>query len=159
MKTEVVANGTGYRVNVTGLDKLMKHLARTDPEMRKAIKEGLKEAARPVLARARANAMRIADDGTYANSMAIKATTSGTVKLVSTDPAAGVKEYAKRGARYVPRPNDKRRNARKMPTFPVGVPRGNPPRAMIPAVEDSVNEVSDRIAAKLEEVLRGVGQG
>jgi hypothetical protein len=42
-----------------------------------------------------------------------------------------------------------------MASFPVGVPRrANQPRVMVPAVNDSVDEVKSRIDAKLEQVLR-----
>lgn len=159
MKTGVVVFKSGgnfnYSVSIDGLDSLMRFLKDSDPQMRKALQKGLKDAAQPVLARARANAQRIADDGTYANSLSIRSRESGGIVLRSNDVAAGVKEFARRGATYRPKPSDKRRNARKMRSFPVGVPkRANQPRAMVPAVNDSVEEVKARINAKLEEVLR-----
>lgn len=150
------AEDTGKFINVHGLDDLLRFLKKSDPELRKAIRAGLKDAAQPILTRARANAMKIADDGTYADSLSISITQTGAVKLRSTDVAAPVKEFAKPGATYVPKPTDKRINARKMSTFPVGVPkRANKPRVMIPAIEDSTKEVVDRINARLEQVLRG----
>ena len=108
-----------------------------------------------MLTRARANAQRIADDGTYANSLSIRSRSNGNVVLRSNDEAAGVKEFAHRGATYKPKSTDKRRNARKMRSFPVGVPkRANQPRVMVPAVNDSIDEVKTRIDAQLEMVLR-----
>lgn len=159
MNTDVVVFRSGgnfnYSVSIEGLDSLMRFLKTADPELRKAIQQGLKEAAQPVLTRARANAQRIADDGTYANSLSIRSRANGNVVLRSNDEAAGVKEFARRGATYKPKPTDKRRNARKMASFPVGVPRrANQPRVMVPAVNDSVDEVKSRIDAKLEQVLR-----
>lgn len=159
MNTDVVVFRSGgnfnYSVSIEGLDSLMRFLKDADPELRKALQQGLKEAAQPVLTRARANAQRIADDGTYANSLSIRARANGNVVLRSNDVAAGVKEFARLGATYKPKPTDKRRNARKMASFPVGVPRrANPPRVMVPAVNDSVEEVKSRIDAKLEQVLR-----
>ncbi|MDD7369267.1 MAG: HK97 gp10 family phage protein [Berryella intestinalis] len=159
MKTGVVVFKSGgnfnYSVSIDGLDSLMRFLKDSDPQMRKALQKGLKDAAQPVLARARANAQRIADDGTYANSLSIRSRENGGIVLRSNDVAAGVKEFARMGATYRPKPSDKRRNARKMRSFPVGVPkRANQPRAMVPAVNDSVEEVKARINAKLEEVLR-----
>lgn len=159
MKTEIFAlkpSGANfnYVVSVEGLDTLMRFLKDADPQLRKALQQGLKEAAQPVLSKARANAQKIADDGTFAGSLSIRAYANGSIRLRSNDEAAGVKEFARRGATYAPKPADRRRNARKMRSFPVGVPRrGNPPRAMVPAVNDSVDEVKDRIDAKLEEVL------
>ena len=159
MNTDVVVFKSGgnfnYSVSIEGLDSLMRFLKESDPQMRKALQEGLKEAAQPVLTRARANAQRIADDGTYANSLSIRSYASGNVVLRSNDVAAGVKEFAHEGARYKPKPTDKRRNARKMRSFPVGVPhRAHQPRVMVPAVNDSIDDVKSRIDAKLEEVLR-----
>lgn len=160
MKTEILAlrpsgGNFNYVVSISGLDTLMRFLADSDPAMRKALQQGLKDAAQPVLVKARANAQKIADDGTFAGSLSIRAYSNGSIKLRSNDEAAGVKEFANRGATYKPRPNDRRRNARKMRSFPVGVPRrANPPRAMIPAVDDSVEEVKSRIDERLEQVLR-----
>lgn len=160
MGTELIVLKSGgnwnYFVQVQGLDTLMRFLKDSDPKMRKALQDGLKDAAQPVLTRARANARAIADDGTYANSLSLRSGT-GTKRAVllrSSDVAAPVKEFAHPGATYVPKPTDKRHNARKMKSFPVGVPhRANAPRVMVPAVNDSVGEVRSRIEAKLEEVL------
>ncbi len=161
MRTEIVAlrpSGGHFNlvVHVDGLDKLMSFLKDADPRMREAVRQGLREAATPVLGRARANAYRIADDGTFAHSLSIRSYVSGRVVLRSSgDEAAGVKEFAHLGARYKPKPTDRRANARKMRSFPVGVPhRANHPRVMVPAVDDSVEDVKSRIDAKLEEVLR-----
>lgn len=159
MNTELIVFRSGgnfnYTVHIDGLDSLMRFLKDADPQLRKALQDGLKEAAQPVLTRARANAQSIADDGTYQRSLSIRARANGGVVLRSNDEAAGVKEFARRGATYKPKSSDKRRNARKMKSFPVGVPRrANPPRVMVSAVNDSVEEVKTRIDAKLEEVLR-----
>ena len=143
-----------YVISIDGLDTLMRFLKDSDPQMRKAIQQGLKEAAQPVLSKARANAQKIADDGTFAGSLSIRAYANGSIRLRSNDEAAGVKEFAHQGARYKPKATDRRRNARKMRSFPVGVPhRANQPRVMVPAVNDSVDEVKNRIDAKLEQVL------
>lgn len=159
MNTDVVVFKSGgnfnYSVSIDGLDSLMRFLKDSDPQMRKALQKGLKDAAQPVLTRARANAQRIADDGTYAGSLSIRSRSNGNVVLRSNDEAAGVKEFAHRGATYKPKSSDKRRNARKMRSFPVGVPkRANQPRVMVPAVNDSIDEVKTRIDAQLEMVLR-----
>lgn len=164
MKSELIYSKSGefgsFAVHIEGLSSLMRFLGKSDPEMRKAIQQGLKEAASPILRKARANAQKIADDGTYASSLSIKSYATGTVKLASNDVAAGVKEFARRGATYAPKPSDKRINARKMKSFPVGVPRrANPPRVMIPAVDDSIGEVKTRIEENLERVLAGAQNG
>ena len=159
MDAEIVAlrpsgGNFNYVIRIEGLDTLMRFLKESDPKLRKALQQGLKDAAQPVLTRARANAQRIADDGTFKESLSIRAYANGSLRLRSNDEAAGVKEFAHQGARYKPKPTDKRRNARKMRSFPVGVPhRANQPRVMVPAVNDSIEEVKSRIELRLDEVL------
>lgn len=161
MKTEIVAtrpSGGNYNlvVRVDGLDSLMRFLKDSDPQMREAIRQGLREAATPVLARARANAYRIADDGTFASSLSIRSYVSGRVVLRSSgDEAAGVKEFAHQGAKTISSKGTPLANARLRMRSGVGVPlRANHPRVMVPAVNDSAEDVKTRIDAKLEEVLR-----
>lgn len=161
MNTEVLTFKSGanwnYAVHVEGLSDWMKYLKTTDTGLRRILQTGLKEAAQPALTRARANAQKIADDGTFAKSLSIRTRVTGAVVLASNDVAAGVKEFAHKGATYRPKPSDKRRNARKMSSFPVGVPkRANQPRVMVPAVNDSIEEIKDRIEVKIQEVL-GIG--
>ena len=157
MKGEVVGIGRNAQsfVYVDGLEELMTFLKSADPKLKRGVQKSLKEAMSPVLINGRANASAIADDGTFASSLRIASRMNGmTYSLKSTDPAAGVKEFAHLGATYRPKPIDKRRNARKMRSFPVGVPRrANAPRVMVRAVEDSTQEVLNRVDAALERVL------
>ena len=157
MSITTINDGRLVRVNVGGLSSLMKTLKESDLEMHQAMQRGLAESARPLLAKARANAERIADDGTYTSSMSIAARRqSGGIALRTTDPAAGVKEFARPGAVYKPKSTDKRRNARKMNSFPVGVPkRANQPRALYPAIDSEYQALASRIAQKIDEVLKG----
>lgn len=156
MSITTINDGRLVRVNVGGLSSLMKTLKESDLEMHQAMQRGLAESARPLLAKARANAERIADDGTYASSMSIVVRQSGGIALRTTDPAAGVKEFARPGAVYKPKSTDKRRNARKMNSFPVGVPkRANQPRALYPAIDSEYQALASRIAQKIDEVLKG----
>ena len=149
---------TGMSIRVKGLDPLLRYLGQANPAIQKALKAELKLAAQPVLKRARANASVIQDDGTMRDSLSIAGRRSGAeVVLKSTDPAAGVKEFAHPGAVYVAKRTDPRANARKMPTFPVGVPhRANAPRVMVPAVNDSQGEVLERLERCLEGKLKEV---
>ena len=139
---------TGYTVEVKGLDDLINWIKHADPKLEKAMKKGLKEATEPVLKRARANANAIQDDATFRDSLSIASRKSGAqYVLKSDDVAAGVKEFAREGAVY-------RRNANRR----VGVPhRANQPRVMVPAVEESADEVRDRIDACLAAVLDEAG--
>lgn len=153
---------TGYTVEVKGLDSLMRWLKYADPKLQKAMKKGLKDAANPVLEKARANARAIQDDGTYAGSLSI-AQRAGGIQYVlkSSDEQAGVKEFAKPGAVVVTNRAHSERTQRMIANRArVGVPRrANPPRVMVSAVEDSADEVKRRIDERLAEVLREVEHG
>lgn len=153
---------TGYTIQVKGLDSLMRWLKDANPKMQKALRKGLKEAAQPVLQKARANAKRIQDDGTYAESLSIASRANGAqYVLKSTDPQAGVKEFARPGAVMVTSRAKTERSRRMVAKHAkVGVPhRANQPRVMVPAVADSANEVRDRIDQCLAEVLKEVEHG
>lgn len=145
----------GMSIQVKGLDDLLLWMRNSDKELNAAMRLGLKEAAQPVLQRARANASSIQDDGTMRSSLSIAARRSGAeIVLKSTDEAAGVKEFAHLGAMYAVKAYDKRANARKMGRYPVGVPhRANAPRVMIPAVEKSHDEVLNKLAQCLEDAM------
>lgn len=159
MKASAISTGSGGFIQVKGLESLVRYLKTADPQLKKAMQKGLKDAVSPVFEKARANASRIALNGTYAGSLSVASRKGGAAYVLkSTDPAAGVKEFARPGATYRPKSTDKRRNARGMASFPVGVPRrAGAPRAMIPAVDDSTDEVIDRIDAALAAVLDKAG--
>lgn len=150
-----------FVVQMEGLDVLMRALAQSDKAAQQGIKSGLERAGRPVLSQARANARRIADDGTFAARMSVRFRANASrMVLCNSDPAAGVKEYARPGATYRPRSDDKRRNARKMRTFPVGVPRrADAPRAMIPAVNSNVDTTRALIDAEVARAFEAIFRG
>lgn len=139
----------------------MRFLKTADPKLKKALTKALREAMKPVLERAKNKAMAIADDGTFASSISVTSRSNGALWLLkSTDPAAGVKEFARHGFYYHPRFDDKRPNARKMRRFPGGASaRANPPRAMVPAVEESHEEIIKKIDQLLGEVFDEVNNG
>lgn len=153
---------TGWTVEVRGLDSLVNWLHHADPKLERAMRAGLKEAASPVLDRARKNAVRIQDDGTYAGSLSIASRKGGSqYVLKSTDPQAGVKEFARRGAVMVKSRSGTERSRRMVAAHArVGVPRrANAPRAMVPAVRDSADEVRRRMEERIERVLKEVENG
>lgn len=153
---------TGYTVRVEGLDSLLRWMKEANPKLQKALRRGLKEAMSPVLEKARANARRIQDDGTYAASLAVASRKSGAqYVLKSTDPNAGVKEFARQGAVMVrSRANTERSRRMVAAHARVGVPhRANQPRVMVPAVADSAGEVRSRIEERLAEALKEVDNG
>lgn len=161
MEVKSLANegGLSYFVNIENIDSTMAFLRKSDKKMYKALRKGLRKSAQPLLQSARANATAIMDDGTMRDSLRISIRANGTVLLRSTDEAAKVKEFANRGARYTPKKTDKRRNARTMNSFPVGVPRGNPPRVMIKAINDNQEQFISSIQQTLEDTLKEVEHG
>lgn len=153
---------TGYTVEVKGLDELLNWLRHSNPKLEKAMRKGLKDAMSPVLERARANARRIQDDATYADSLSVASRKSGAqYVLKSTDPNAPVKEFAREGAVMVrSRTNTERSRKMVAAHAKVGVPhRANAPRVMVPAVQDSADEVRERIEESIEKVLKEAGRG
>lgn len=169
MKTSIITTragsaGYGYTITIDGLDSLMKFLKEADPQLRKAINQGIKEAASPILQDAKKNAWKIADDGTFANSLTMRSRANGGVNLRSNDIAAGVKEFARPGAMRLvgksARSSTQRARLRAgMPlgkgtrAVRVGVPKGYPPRVMYKSINENVSAVENRIAQKLDEVL------
>lgn len=164
---------TAQTVQIEGLDSLLKWAKEADPRMHKALRRALKESMAPVLREARANGRYIQDDGTYADSLSIGSRASGAqYVLKTTDPAAGVKEYAKPGAMRLvgksSRSSTQRARLRAglslsprggiaagLRAVRVGVPhRAHPPRVMIPAVETETEGIKSRVEARLDEVLK-----
>ena len=153
---------TGYTVEIRGLDNLLNWLRHANPKLEKAMRKGLKESMSPVLERARANAKRIQDDATYAESLSIATRKRGVqYVLKSTDPNAPVKEFAREGAVMIKsRTNTERSRKMVAEHAKVGVPhRANAPRVMVPAVQDSADEVRERIAECMEKILKEAGRG
>lgn len=162
----------GSTVEIKGLDSLIKRFDAADPKLKRALIQSIKESAQPVLKRARANAERIADDGTYMSSLSIASRKGGTeYVLKSTDVAAGVKEFAKPGATRMVGKSSKSSTQRARrragmavaPTIRfvrVGVPRrANPPRVMVRAVVDSRGEIVENITQAMVKALDEVANG
>lgn len=151
-----------YSVHIKGLKSLLDWLKTADPKLEKAMKKSLKESGTPVLQKARANASSLADNGTYSDSLSL-GTKSGKgtfqVVLKSSDEAAGVKEFAGKGARTVTSKGTPLADARLRKHSRVGVPRrANVPRAMVPAVNDSADEVQKRMESAIEAILKEAGR-
>lgn len=160
MRTETVYFGSGefgnLAVHIDGLSDVLKFLKKADPELEKAVFSALKESASPVLSKARSLASRIAGDGTFRNSLSITSKKAQCqVLLRSSDPAAGVKEFAHPGAKTrSARSGSALAKARLLRRSGVGVPRkAGQPRVMVPAVNDSIEDVKARIEDALERTL------
>lgn len=137
-------HGGGVRIEAKGLTETIKALREIDRELPKEFKKGLKQDAKPILSEARNNAQSIARTGAYASSMAMRTIADG-VRIISDDPGAGTIEFANAGAVYL---SGRRRG------LPVGVPQGNPPRALVKAVLDNEDAVRDAVETRIEQTIR-----
>lgn len=134
----------GVRIEARGLAETIKALGDIDKEIPREFKRGLKEDARPILNDARSNAMAIARTGAYAASMAMRAISSG-VKISSSDPGAGAIEFAHHGAVYLKGPRSGQR---------IGVPSGEPPRALVRSSLDNEGMVLESVEARIEQTIK-----
>ena len=161
MTSQTFTSGSGeythLYINIEGLDSVMRYLDSVDQELAKMFREELRDAAQPVLDAARANARVFARSGDFANSMSLRSYKNGSVRLKSSDPAAGVIEFAKRGAVTLTSKGTPRANARLAKKSGVGVPHGaNPPRAMYKAINEKSDEVKRQMDERIERVLNRV---
>lgn len=125
-----------YSVKIHNLDETIKALNEVNSRMAKELKRAVREVAKPTLQKARGYAhVGAHSTGAYAHSLALRTHTNG-VKFVSTDPGAGVIEFANPGALILRGERAGRR---------AGVPHGsNPPRALLRAIlEDEAHIVSE----------------
>lgn len=137
-------HGGGVRIEAKGLKETIKALRAIDKELPREFKKGLKQDAKPILSDARNNAQSIARTGAYASSMAMRALANG-VRIQSDDPGAGTIEFSNAGAVYL---SGRRRG------LPVGVPQGNPPRALVRAVLDNEDAVVEAVETRIEQTIR-----
>lgn len=124
-------------VEVINLEETIKALRSVDKGAASMLLSEIRKLAKPTLAKARgyAGSIGVNGSGRYAGSLSLKTRGSG-VAWVSTDPAAGVKEFANPGAVVLTGPRAGKR---------AGVPLGsNPPRALLKAVlEDQEKLIQD----------------
>ncbi len=141
--------GSALDIRVGGLSEALAGLKGIDEALPKELKKGLRDDARPLLESARGYARALGGTGEYASNMAMRAVSSG-VRLVNADPGAGAIEFAHRGAFYLSGPRAGR---------PLGVPGGDPPRALIRAAVEQGDEVARkaerRVAETIERYLHG----
>lgn len=161
MNTEAVyfKSGTAgnWAIHVEGLDSLLRFLDSTDADAAEALRDELRAAGAPALAKARAYANTLADDGTYASSMrTVLRKTGYYLALQSDDKAARVKEFARLGAKTLTSKGTPLANARLAKRSGVGVPRRvhATPRAMVPAVNAAFERTWQGVNAALDSILR-----
>lgn len=141
-------------VQVEGLTELLRNLQRTNENGANIVKKAIEESGSKVLATARAKASAFSTSGAFRETLSIKKAGQG-IKLSSNDAAAGVIEFAKRGARTRTSKGTARANARLAARSGVGVPRGTQPRSMVPAVNENSLAIQNKIAYALERAMCG----
>lgn len=134
---------TKYSVRIYNLDETIKALNEVNDRMAKDLKSAIRDIAKPTLQKARGYAhVGAHSTGAYAHSLAIRTQTNG-VKFVSTDPGAGVIEYANPGALILRGERAGRR---------AGVPHGsNPPRALLKAILEDENHIVSEVSNEVEK--------
>lgn len=135
--------GNALDIRVEGLKEALEGLKQIDKALPKELKKGLREDARPLLESARGYAQALGGTGEYASNMAMRTVSSG-VRLVNTDLGAGTIEFAHRGAYYLSGPKAGR---------PLGVPGGEPPRALIRAAVEQGESVRQRAERRVAETI------
>lgn len=139
-----MAQGGVVRIEVEGLKEAVDGLKAIDGSLASELKRGIKEDARPILSDAKGYARALGGSGDYAASMAMRTLKDG-VRIQASDPGAGTIEFAHRGAFYLSGPRAGRR---------VGVPSGNPPRALVRASTENEETVRRSVEARVERVLQ-----
>lgn len=137
-----------HTVEIDNLDEVVANLSAIAPRLARELKGEIRDVARPTLQKARSYASGLGSvrTGAYASSLSMRDYRTG-VKLASSDPGAGVIEFANPGALILTGPRAGRR---------AGVPHGSmPPRALIKAViedeESIVQHVNDAVQRICDE--------
>lgn len=137
-------------VEVINLEETIKALRQVDSGMASKVKSEIRRLAKPTLGKAKGYAAGLGahPTGGYAGSLSLKTNANG-VAWISTDPGAGVIEFANIGARILSGP----RAGQK-----AGVPVGSaPPRALLKAVledqESIIQGLNDVLNRYVDEVF------
>lgn len=132
-----------YSVRIHNLDETIKALNEVSARLAKDLKSAIRDIAKPTLQKARGYAhVGAHSTGAYAKSLALRTHAKG-VKFVSTDPGAGVIEYANPGALILRGERAGRR---------AGVPHGSaPPRALLRAILEDENHIVAEVSQEVEK--------
>ena len=125
-----------------GWQELRRTLRAFDEDAERTMVKSIQETAGKVVGDSKAQASTWARTGAFRNSITRRTYARG-VRIVSTDPAAGVLEYAHAGARSL--------SGRR-----VGTPAGAPNKAMTKAVENNEDWIVQRVDAALAAALAKV---
>lgn len=139
-----------WNVEIRGLAETIDALGRLDPLLRERVEDRIREAARPTLSKAKGYAAGLGTlpSGHYAASLSLRKRRSGVV-FASSDPGAGVIEFANPGALILAGPRKGRR---------AGVPHGSqPPRALLRAILDDEEQILQSINEAVRDACDTVG--
>lgn len=136
----------GLTVYVRGGAELYEQLGRFNGQVEKDVRQAIRSASKRVLSDARSLANGIRLTGAFAASLKLRETRRG-VRIASNDPGAGTIEFANRGAVY---------QRGKRAGQPIGVPKGSPPRALVPAVERNNPMILRAVQEAIEKGLQQV---
>lgn len=131
-----------YTIEVQNLDETIAALREVDKKSATELKKRIREIAKPTLQKARTYAhVGSNSTGAYASSLSLKTWANG-IKFISSDPGAGVIEFANPGALIL----DGSRAGRR-----AGVPHGStPPRALLKAILEDEESIVEKVN---EEVI------
>lgn len=138
-----------YSVRVDNLEQTIAVLRDIDAGMARELVRDIRKIAKPTLAKAKGYASGLGSNptGAYAASMSLRSRATG-VKLASSDPGAGVIEFANPGAVILTGP----RRGRRAP-----VPNGSfPPRALLRAVLDDEDSIVRQLDEAVSRYIDGV---
>lgn len=141
-----------WNVEIRGLAETLDALGRLDPLLKERVNDRIREVARPTLAKAKgyASGLGTLPTGHYAASLSLRKRKSGVV-FASSDPGAGVIEFANPGAVILTGPLRGRR---------AGVPHGShPPRALLRAILEDEEQILQSINEAVQEACDTVGVG
>lgn len=135
---------TYWTVEVENLDETIKALNEFDKKAGAELKKRIREIAKPTLAKARTYGhVGSWSTGKYASSLSLKTWTNG-VKFISSDPGAGVIEFANPGAIIL----DGVRAGRR-----AGVPHGStPPRALLRAILEDEESIIEKVNEAVQDL-------
>lgn len=133
-----------YTIEVQNLDETIAALNEFDRRAAKELKSRIRQIAKPTLTKARTYAhVGSNSTGAYARSLSLQTWKNG-VKFISSDPGAGVIEFANPGALILDGPRAGRR---------AGVPHGsNPPRALLKAILEDEESIIEQVNDAVEEL-------
>lgn len=134
-----------HTIEVNNLEEVLANLKAIAPRLQRELKGEIREVARPTFNKARSYASGLGSNptGAYAHSLSMRTNDRG-VRIVSTDPGAGVIEFANPGALIL----IGERAGRRAP-----VPHGsNPPRAMVRAIVEDEESIVEGINDAVQRI-------